>query len=138
MFKTNSSTRIVSLVIRWLILAAAVWLAASLVHGIQLEGWKSTLLVAGILGLLNLYLRPLLILLSLPVTILTLGLFVIVINAALLLLTDRLADHITEIHFAVNGFGAALLGAIVISLVTLALGRFIDPDRIARQLFRGL
>jgi putative membrane protein len=127
---------IVALVIRWLMLALAVWVAAALVSGIYLEGWVSTLIVAAILGLLNLYLRPILFLLSLPVTVVTFGLFIVVVNALLLLLSDLLADIFDGINFEVDGLVAALLGALIISLVSFVMGWFIDPDRIARQLTR--
>jgi putative membrane protein len=126
----------VALVIRWLMLALAVWVAAALVSGIYLEGWVSTLIVAAILGLLNLYLRPILFLLSLPVTVVTFGLFIVVVNALLLLLSDLLADIFDGINFEVDGLVAALLGALIISLVSFVMGWFIDPDRIARQLTR--
>ena len=122
---------IVSLVLRWLILALAVWVAAELIPGIQLEGAESTLVVAAILGLLNLYLRPLLFLLSMPVTIVTLGVFIVVVNAVLLGLADWLANFIDGVAFDVDGVGSALMGALVISLVSLVLSRFINPDRIA-------
>ena len=129
-----SSMRAMTLVIRWLILAAAVWVASLLVSGIRLEGWESTLLVAAVLGLLNLYVKPVLVLLSLPVTILTLGLFLIVINAVLLGVTDWLVNQFGGIEFDVAGIGAALLGALVISLVSTVLGLFINPERVARSL----
>lgn len=120
------SSNIPALLIRWLMLAFSVWVAAEVVSGIHLEGLVSILAVAAILGLLNLYLRPVLLLLSLPFTIFTLGLFIIVINAILLGLTDWLAG-IFDANFAVDSVGAALLGAIVISLVNMVLGLFIRP-----------
>jgi putative membrane protein len=138
MFGPSSSERVLSLVIRWLLLALAVWVAAKFVGGIHLQGWKSTLVVAAILGLLNLYVKPALQLLSLPFTILTLGIFLIVINAALLLLTSWIAGHISGIHFHVDDFLAAFLGAIVISLVSIVVHFFIDPNRIARKLTAGI
>jgi putative membrane protein len=124
---------IVSLIIRWLMLAIAVWVAAEVVEGIQIEGWQSTLAVAAILGLLNLYLRPILLMLSLPVTILTLGLFIIVVNAILLGITDWVANFF-DARFDVESVGAALLGALIISLVSLVLGWFIKPDRIVSRI----
>jgi putative membrane protein len=127
---------VLSLAIRWLMLAIAVWVAAELIDGIHLQGWVSTLAVAAILGLLNLYLRPILFLLSLPVTTVTFGLFIIVVNAILLGLADWLANIFDDIHFEVDGVGATLLGAVVISFVSLILGWFIDPDQIARRLTR--
>jgi putative membrane protein len=131
-----STARIAALVIRWLMLAVSVWVAAELIEGIQLEGWQSTLIVAAILGLLNLYLRPILFLLSLPVTILTLGLFIVVVNAILLGLTDWLAN-IFDVNFDVADVGAALLGALIISIVSFVLSWFVDPERIAQRLTGG-
>jgi putative membrane protein len=132
-----SNQRILSLAIRWLILAFAVWVAAEIVGGIYLEGWKSALLVAAILGLLNLYVRPVLTLLTLPFTIVTLGLFLIIVNAILLGLTSWVAGWFDGIHFHVDGFGAAVLGAIIISLVNVVVGIFVRPDSIARDLTGG-
>jgi putative membrane protein len=117
------------LLVRWLMLAFSVWVAAEIVGGIHLEGIGSILAVAAILGLLNLYLRPLLFWISLPFTVITLGLFIIVINAILLGITDWLAD-IFDLRFAVDSVGAALLGAIVISLVNLMLSLFLRPRRL--------
>jgi putative membrane protein len=126
----NANSRIFELAVRWLLLAAAVWVAAELVEGIQLQGMQSTLIIAAILGLLNLYLKPALMLLTLPLTIMTLGLFIVVINAVLLLLTDWLAEEIGGISFQVEDLGAALLGAIVISIVSMLLDSLIKPARI--------
>ncbi|MGI8925843.1 MAG: phage holin family protein [Tepidiformaceae bacterium] len=80
-----------SYLIQWLFLAAGVWVAAKLVDGVLLHGWKSVLIVAGILGLLNLSLKPLLQSFSLPLTIVTLGLFLLVINTVLVAATARVA-----------------------------------------------
>jgi putative membrane protein len=130
----STTTKVLTLLIRWLMLSLAVWVAAELISGIHLEGWQSTLIVAAILGLLNMYVRPVLVLVSFPITILSLGLFLIFINAALLGLTDWIANLSDEIHFDVEGIGASLLGALVISLVSLILGWFVKPERIARDL----
>jgi putative membrane protein len=119
-----------TLLVRWLMLAASVWIAAEIVSGIYLEGIVSTLVVAAILGLLNLYLRPILILFSLPFTIITLGFFIIVINAALLGLTDWLVDIFGGIEFGVDGIWSALLGAIIISVVNMLLGAILKPRAI--------
>lgn len=132
-----SSQRLLSLAIRWLLLALAVWVAAQIVPGIHLEGWKSTFGVALILGLLNLYLRPILSrLVPLPLRLLTFGLFIVVINVALFWLTSWLAGHVEAIHFHVDSFVAALLGAVVISLVSVIVARFVDADHLARDLAR--
>ena len=118
------------LIVRWLLLAASVWVAAWLIGGIHLNGLKSTLIVAAILGLFNLYLRPMLVVLSCPLTILTLGLFIFVINAILLGLTDWVAGQIGGINFQVDNFGSALLGAIVITIVSTLLNWIVKPDRL--------
>ena len=112
------------LLIRLLINAAALWVAAQLVDGIDLEGSVGgILLVALVFGLVNAFLRPVLRLLSLPVMILTLGLFALVINALLLWLTGALLDQLT-----VDGFIPALLGSIVVSIVSAVLGWFVPDD----------
>jgi putative membrane protein len=130
------STQIASLVIRWLMLALAVWIAAELIPGIHLEGLGDTLAVAAVLGLLNLYVKPALVFLSCPLTVVTLGLFLIVVNAFLLWLTDVLGSAI-GIDFELDDVWSAILGAIIISLVGVVLGLFIDPDQLARGITRG-
>jgi len=137
MFGPTSTEKAIALLIQWLLLALAVWVAAELIGGIHLDGWQSTLVVALILGLLNMYVKPVLDLVALPLTILTLGLFLVVINAVLLLFTSWIAGHIHSIHFHVDNFGVALLGAIVITLVGILLHLFVKPERIARDLTRG-
>jgi putative membrane protein len=109
-----------TLLIRWLMLAVSVWVAAEIVSGIYLEGIVSTLVVAAVLGLLNLYLRPILVFFALPFTVVTLGLFIIVI-------TDWLVDIFGGIEFGVDGIGAALLGALIISLVNMLLSMVLKP-----------
>ena len=128
--------RLVAFVIRWLITAAAVWVAAAIVGGIELEGWRSTLLVALILGLLNAVLKPLLFWVSLPITVLTLGVFYLVLNAAMLGLTAWIAGKFESIHFAVDGFWAAFWGAVIISIVSWFIGLVVNTKRIARDLAR--
>lgn len=110
------------LVLQWLIVAASVWLAAELVPGITLEGWESTLVVGAILGLLNLFVRPVLKLVSLPLMILSFGLFVVVINTGLLALTAWIAGQFDDLLFSIEDFMAALLGAIVITLAGFVIG----------------
>ncbi len=136
-FRPKSRTeRAIEFIIRWLITAVAVWVAAALVGGIHLDGWQSILLVALILGLLNAVLKPLLVLGALPALILTLGLGLILINTALLALTAWIAGKFDDIRFAIDGFWSALFGAILISLVSFLITRFIRPDRIAREMAR--
>ncbi|MFT8244360.1 phage holin family protein [Roseomonas sp. BN140053] len=105
---------------RTVITAIAFWVAAHLVSGIELPGVIGTLFAAIIFGLVNAVIRPVLSLLSLPLTILTLGLFTLVINAAMFGLTAALSPGMR-----VHGFGAAILGAIVVWLVSWAASRLI-------------
>ena len=103
---------------RWLINTVAVLVAAHVVSGISYdrEDWLSLILATLVLGILNTFIRPVLMLLSLPLVIVTLGLFTIVINAMLLYFVGALFKT-----FDVDSFGAALLGAIVISVISLVL-----------------
>jgi putative membrane protein len=108
--------------------------AAELVGGIHLEGWESTLLVGLILGLLNAIVRPILVLISLPLTVITLGLFLLVLNTAMLGLTAWIAGKFDDILFAIDGFWPAFFGALIISVVSWVLGMFIGPGRMARSI----
>lgn len=130
----TGAQKLVAFVVRWLILAAAVWVAAELVDGIHLEGWRSTLIVALILGLLNVYVKPLLVIAGFPALIMTLGLFLIIINTALLALTAWILGKFDSIHFAIDGFWDALFGAVIISIVSWLLSTVIDPNRIGRSI----
>lgn len=103
-----------SLLVRWLTLTLAVVLAAHIVPGVHVESPGTAFLAAVVLSLLNALLRPILILLTLPLHVLTLGLFSLVINALLLGATAGLLAG-----FSLNGPGAALLGALVISTVSV-------------------
>ncbi len=132
----TGSQKLIAFVVRWLILAAAVWVAAQLVGGIHLEGWQSTLLVALILGVLNIYLKPLLVFLGFPALILTLGFFLIIINTVLLAITAWIAGKFDSIHFAIDGFWDAFFGAIIISIVSWFIGMFVDAKKIGRSFGR--
>ena len=109
------------ILIRVLINAAALWVASALIPGIVLREWRYTLLAALVLGLVNAIVRPVLVFLTLPITLLTLGLFLFVLNAFCLWLTSRLVPG-----FEVRGFAAAFLGALVISIVSWALTAFVS------------
>lgn len=102
------------LLARWLVNAAALMLVAWLYTGVQVESWTAAIIAALVLGLVNAVVRPLLVLLTLPVTLLTLGLFIFVINAALFWFVAEVVQG-----FQVRGFGAALLGSILFSIITL-------------------
>lgn len=108
--------------VRWFIGVLALMAAAWVVPGIRVEGqaWVAYAVMAVVLGLVNTVIRPLLKLLTCPLIILTLGLFVLVINAVTLLLAARLTQAL-GVPFVVDGFGAAFWGALIVSLVTVVL-----------------
>ncbi len=102
------------LIIRILISAVAVWVASQFIPGIRVSGGPTTyLLVAVVLGFLNAFIKPILTVLTIPITIITLGLFLLVINVLMVYLTDYLLSG-----FQVTGFIAALLFSFVVSIVT--------------------
>lgn len=104
-----------NLVIRLFINAVALWVAARFVPGIELSGeFLPILLVAAVFGLVNALIKPFVLLLSIPVVVLTLGLFTLVINALMLMLTAAMVGALS-----VEGFGAAFLGSLLISIVSL-------------------
>jgi putative membrane protein len=110
--------------LRLLINAAALWVAIQLVDGIEHRGsWWSLLFVALVFGLLNASIRPLLKLLSLPIIILTLGLFIFVINALMLLMTGWVSG-LLNLGFYVDGFWDAFLGGLIVTFVSLVLSLF--------------
>ncbi len=114
--------------------AVALWVATELVPGLRfLDEWWKLLIIAAIFSLLNTFLRPVLRILTLPITIVTLGLFLLVINAFMLLITSAVASEL-GVAFQVESFAAAVLGAIVISLVGLALSITIGGSRVVRRL----
>jgi putative membrane protein len=90
--------------------------------GIQVDGAKAAILTALLLGLINATLRPILLILTLPLTLLTLGVFALVINGAMLALAARFVDGV---HLA--GFGSAVLGAIVVSVVSGVVSWALQP-----------
>ena len=108
------------ILLRRLINALAIYAASKLVSGIKVEDEWAIIAVALILGLVNAFIRPLLKFFTCPLIVLTLGLFLFVINAAMLAFTAWVAGQL-GIGFEVAGFGAAFWGALVISLVSLAL-----------------
>lgn len=109
------------LLLRWLILSLAILAASYVLEGIEVGGFLPALIAAAILGILNAFLRPILLLLTLPLNILTLGLFTFVINAGLLLLVSRVITG-----FAINSFWTALVGSLLISVVSWLLTSLIS------------
>ena len=104
---------LLGLLLVWVTTAVAVWLTASFVPGMTVSGFGAALGVAVVLGLLNALVRPVLVLFTLPVTILSLGFFLLVINAGILGLSAWLLDG-----FAISGFFSAFVGSIVLTLVS--------------------
>ncbi len=114
------------ILVRWLLLAAALLLVSYVYSGVTVASFGSALLAAFVLGLLNTLVRPLLVLLTLPVTVLTLGLFLFVINA---LMFWAAAGALSG--FNVTGFGAALIGSVIYSLCGIVI------DAAVERLFSG-
>ena len=116
-------------VTRLLINAAALWAAIRLVPGISFEGdWWLVFAVALVFGVLNAVIRPILFVLTLPFLLLTLGLFTFVLNAIMLWLTSATSD-LFGLRFHVDGFGAAFVGALIITVVSFALSLLVGPRR---------
>jgi putative membrane protein len=118
------------LLIRWAITAFALFVAAWLVPGISVDsgGWVIYAVMAVILGLVNAVVRPVLKLLTCPLIVLTLGLFTLVINAVTLWLSSQIAVHWFHLNFTVRSFWAALLGSLIVSVVSVVLSIFVPDD----------
>lgn len=104
------------LILTWLLAACALLLVAYLYPGVQVQSFGSALIAAFVIGLFNMVLRPLLVILTLPVTLVTLGLFLFVINALLFWAAASVLDG-----FQVSGFWAALLGSVIYSAIMLVV-----------------
>ena len=104
------------IILRWFLLAAALLLVAHLYSGVIVESFGSALIAAFFIGLLNTLVRPILVLLTLPVTLLTLGLFLFVINALMFWAAASLLDG-----FNVAGFWAALIGSLIYSVCSMVI-----------------
>ena len=110
-----------SFLIQWVVSGVAIIITAYLLPGVAVEGFLAALVTALILGLINAIIRPILILLTLPLNILTLGLFTLVINALLIMLAAAIVPG-----FAVQGFWWALLFGLVLAVVNYALGAMVS------------
>ncbi len=104
------------IIVRWMLLAAALLLVAHLYPGVSVKNFGVALIAALVLGLFNTLVRPLLVLLTLPVTLITLGLFLFVINALMFWSAAGVLDG-----FNVTGFGAALIGSLLYSLCGMVI-----------------
>ncbi|HEX2553431.1 MAG TPA: phage holin family protein [Microvirga sp.] len=107
---------------RVVVVGLGLWLASEIVPGIRVEGVWTLLGAAILLGIVNAVVRPVLVVLTLPITVLTLGLFLLVINAAMLGLVASMFRG-----FVIDGFGSAVLGAIVVSITGWLASWFIAP-----------
>ena len=106
--------------LRWIFLTFAITVASYLLEGIHVSGFFSALFAAALLGILNAVFRPILIILTLPINILTLGLFTFVINAVMLMMVSGVISG-----FEVRGFWSAVFGSLLISVVSWLLNSFI-------------
>ncbi len=104
------------IIANWFLSAIALYIVSRLVRGIELVDFGSALIAVVVIGLVNALIKPLFLLLTLPINILTLGLFTFVINALLLLFAGTLTPS-----FQVHGFGTALIGSILLSIVSMLL-----------------
>jgi putative membrane protein len=107
--------------LRWLTLTGAILLASYMLEGIRISGFMSAIGAAAILGILNAFFRPIALILTLPINVLTLGLFTFVINAVML----KMASGVIS-GFHIQGFWPALFGALIISLASWLLNMFVN------------
>ncbi len=111
-----------SFVLHWAVLALALWLTSQVVPGVSIAGWGALAVGSAVLGIVNTIVRPVLTLLTLPITILTLGLFYLVVNGAAFGLAAALVPG-----FDVASFRAAVLGALVTGLAAWVAGAVVKP-----------
>jgi putative membrane protein len=115
----------VKLLLRWLLAACALLLVAYVYEGVQLRSFPSALIAAAVIGLFYMLLRPVLVVLTLPVTVVTFGLFLFVINALLFWAAASVLEG-----FYVSGFWAALLGSIIYSVIMLVVDAALRASRL--------
>ena len=113
------------LFLKWVLNAFALFFVMQLIPGIQIDRFRDLLIGALVIGLLNTFLRPIVILLTLPVTVVTLGLFTLVINGMMFYLAAHLASG-----FHVAGFGTAFVAALLFSLISFVLNMLFRTDRL--------
>ena len=128
-----------AVLLHWLLNAAALWVAAALIPGLDFNGGPGRLLlVAAVFGIVNSTLRPLLTILTCPLIVLTLGLFTLVINALMLMVTGWLSES-WNLGFTVSGFWAAFFGGLAVGLVSMILSLMLAPkvSRVTSRESRG-
>lgn len=120
----HSKNKTMNLIIRLLVTAIVAYLLTKILPGVHFEGFSGAIIFAIVLGILNLILKPILSILGLPLTIITLGLFALVINAVIILIADYFIDSMK-----VDGFWWALIFSVLLSIITsLANSMFSDGD----------
>lgn len=122
------SLGVINILFKWLILTSAIMITSYLIDGIQVADISSAFLAAAVLGVLNLFLRPIAIILTLPLNILSLGLFTFAINALMLIITSE-----TISGFEVDGFWAAVIGAFVISVISWMINTLVRKKVIIKN-----
>lgn len=110
--------------LHWLVLAIALFVTTRLVGGVHVSSYTALALAALVVGFVNALVKPVLFVLTLPLTVLTLGLFYLVVNGACLMLAAALVPG-----FTVSSWGAAIVGALVLSLLSWGLGALVTPKR---------
>ncbi len=113
-----------STILKLLLNAIAVFVLAEILNGVYVDNYITSLIVVAVLSVLNILVKPVLIILTLPVTILTLGLFLFVVNALIILLADKLIDG-----FSVDGIWTAILFSVLLSILQSLLHSFIKKDK---------
>jgi putative membrane protein len=119
-------------ILRALVAAAGFWVAAHIVPGVHVTGWKTVLAAGLVLGIVNAFVRPVVTLLTLPVTVITLGLFLLVVNALMVLLVSWIVDKFHG-HMHIGGLVNAIFVTIVVWLVSLVANIFIGGDERVRR-----
>ena len=114
--KNKERIKFMVLLVRWILFALAIVFVAWLVPGIEVENFQSAMLVTVIIALINIFIRPLIVFITLPINILTLGIFTLVINALLLMLAGYLAPGVD-----LEGFLSAFLGSVVLAFLGLII-----------------
>jgi putative membrane protein len=109
----------IAMIVHWFISAGILLLVARITPGIAIEGWGSALIGALVLGLVNAFIRPLIVFFTLPITVLTLGLFLLIVNALMLALAAALVPGIR-----ISSFGSAFLGSLLLTFLNLMVGAF--------------
>lgn len=112
-----------AMILRWIAYSLAIMLIAWIIPGISVSSFLAALLVIVIMGLINIFVRPILTFITLPINFLTLGLFTFVLNALLFMLAGYVAPG-----FSVNGFWSALLGSLLLSVLSIPINRIGDDE----------